>query len=142
MVDKVKPLGVEDSTSGTQLVPVPTEMNPLQDYAAVKGIAFESLDGFLHEKIGRVLIEKFPNLYQQASYLGNGEVSYIEYFNSPTFIVSNRVARVEITYDLNIDPTSEVLTVYGDDGTTIMRTITYTHGFSDGNYTSTSTIMT
>lgn len=139
MVDKVKPLGLEDSTSGTQLLPTPTEMNPLQDYVAAKGIAFENLNEFLHEKIGRVLTEKFPDLYQQVTYLGNGEVNYIEYFNSNTFITSNRIARVTVSYDLNINPTGETLVIFSTDGTTILRTVSYTHTFSGYNYTSTYT---
>src|SRR5437870_5902623 len=44
-VDKVKPLKMESpSTGGTQTDFLPTEANPAQDYAAVKGIAFENSD--------------------------------------------------------------------------------------------------
>lgn len=42
-MDRVKPLKIEDSTSGTQADPFPVETNPLQDYLATKGISFENL---------------------------------------------------------------------------------------------------
>ena len=44
MVDKVKPLKIEDSTSGTEFDMVPTETDPTEDYIASKGIAFENSD--------------------------------------------------------------------------------------------------
>jgi hypothetical protein len=45
MADKVKPLKIESpSTGGTQDDLGPTEMNPSQDYASVKGIAFEGAE--------------------------------------------------------------------------------------------------
>jgi hypothetical protein len=45
MADKVKPLKIEDpSTGGTQQDLGPTEMDPSQDYASVKGIAFEGAE--------------------------------------------------------------------------------------------------
>jgi len=43
-VDKVKPLKIEDSTSGTQNDGFPVETSPTQDYLAAKGIAFENSD--------------------------------------------------------------------------------------------------
>lgn len=48
MVDKVKPMGIENAaTGGTEDFDFPTEMNPAEDYAAVKGIAFENNDDIL-----------------------------------------------------------------------------------------------
>ncbi|NJO65522.1 MAG: hypothetical protein HC836_47735 [Richelia sp. RM2_1_2] len=43
-IDKIKPLGLEDSIDGTEVFPTPTELDPDSDYAAVKGIAFENSD--------------------------------------------------------------------------------------------------
>jgi hypothetical protein len=42
MADKVKPLKIEDTTSGSQNDGFPVETNPAQDYIATKGIAFEN----------------------------------------------------------------------------------------------------
>lgn len=47
MVDKVKPLKVEDATSGTESNPFPTETDPAEDYLAAKGVAFENVDTHL-----------------------------------------------------------------------------------------------
>lgn len=44
MVDKIKPLKIEDTTSGTEFDMVPTETNPSEDYVAAKGVAFENSD--------------------------------------------------------------------------------------------------
>jgi hypothetical protein len=53
MVDKVKPLKIENaSLGGTQNDPFPTETNPTQDYIAAKGFAIENLDTYLVDKSG------------------------------------------------------------------------------------------
>ena len=44
MVDKVKPLKIEDSTNGTQANMFPTETDTTADYLACKGISFENSD--------------------------------------------------------------------------------------------------
>ena len=52
MVDKVKPLKIEDSTSGTQINFAPKESNPFEDYLAAKGISLRNLDTFLIDDDG------------------------------------------------------------------------------------------
>lgn len=52
MVDKVKPLKIENSVDGTQDDFVQTETNPAEDYIAAKGIAFENSDEHLIYKDG------------------------------------------------------------------------------------------
>ncbi len=47
MVDKVKPLKIEDATSGTQVNPFPVETDPTEDHLATKGVAFENKDTHL-----------------------------------------------------------------------------------------------
>lgn len=44
MVDKVKPLKIEDTTNGSSLNFAPKEANPDEDFLAAKGIAFENSD--------------------------------------------------------------------------------------------------
>jgi hypothetical protein len=41
VVDKTRPLKLEDVGTGSSLDGFPTEMNPAQDYASVKGVALE-----------------------------------------------------------------------------------------------------
>lgn len=141
MADKVKPLKIENAaTGGTQTDPFPVETNPTQDYLAAKGIAFENLDTFLIEKLGRSLVEFFPNLYQNITYSGN-DPTVLEFFNSSTFINANRVARYDFTYTSN-NLTSEVLVIYDTNGTTILRTYTWTHTYTSNNLTSSGLVIT
>lgn len=44
MVDKIKPLKLEDTGSGSMLDNFPTETNPAEDYVAAKGVALENSD--------------------------------------------------------------------------------------------------
>lgn len=140
-VDKIKPLKIENpGTGGTQTDPFPTEVTPTQDYASIKGLAFEGLDTFLIDKIGRAIVELFPSLYQNTTYTGNNLTS-LEFFNSASFITANRVARYDFTYTSN-NLTTEVLRIYDTDGTTILRTYTWTHTYSGNNFQSSGLIIT
>jgi hypothetical protein len=48
MVDKVKPLGLENpSLGGTETIPFPAELDPTEDYVAAKGVSFENNDSRL-----------------------------------------------------------------------------------------------
>ncbi len=48
MADKVKPLKIESpATGGTEIDMFPTEVNPSEDYIALKGLAFENSDSYL-----------------------------------------------------------------------------------------------
>lgn len=62
MVDKVKPLKIENSTlGGTENDPFPTEVDPSEDYIAAKGISFEGLDTKLIYPTGDDLGWSDPN---------------------------------------------------------------------------------
>ena len=52
MVDKVKPLKLEDTTDGTEFDMTPTETNPTEDYLAAKGLAIENSDLILIDASG------------------------------------------------------------------------------------------
>lgn len=141
MADKIKPLKIENAaTGGTQNDGFPTETDPTQDYIATKGIAFENLDTFLIDKIGRTQVEKFPDLYQNVTY-SSGDASNIEFFNNASFITANRVARYDFTYSSG-NLTSEVLRIYDTDGSTVLRTYTWTHTYSSGDFVSSGVIIT
>lgn len=140
-VDKVKALKFENSASGgTQIDYLPTEVKPTEDYLATKGLAFENLDTFLIDKTGRVLVEKFPDLYQNVTYSGN-DPSVIEFFNSSSFINANRVARYDLTFSSN-NLTVEAMKVYDTDGTTVLKTYTWTHTYSGSDYQSSGLVIT
>jgi hypothetical protein len=140
-VDKVKPLGLENSAlGGTEDIPFPTEISPSEDYIATKGIAFENTDTFLIDKIGRSLVELHPDLYQNITYTGVNP-TVVEYFNNPSFITANRIARRDNTFTSN-NLTSEVLVIYDTNGTTILRTYTWTHTYTGSNLTSSVVVIT
>ena len=135
MVDKIKPLKLESSsTGGTENDWGPTEADPLEDYAGIKGIAFENDDNFRIEKFKRVILESFPLTTQKITYLANGDVNFVEYFNSATQINANRIAKITIGYTSE-DPTSETALVYDTDGVTTSRTITSTFTYTSGDVT-------
>lgn len=142
MVDKVKPLKIEHSSlGGTEDDPFPVEADPNEDYLAAKGIAFGNDDNFLIEKIGRVILEKLQDGSQKPTYLVNGDVDYIEFFNSSTQITANRIAKVTLGYTTN-NVTSETWVFYDTDGTTVLRTITLTHTYSSNDWTNTTEATT
>lgn len=52
MVDRVKPLKIEDTTNGSSLNFAPKEADPFQDYLAAKGLSLRNLDTFLIDDDG------------------------------------------------------------------------------------------
>ena len=81
-----------------------------------------------------------PTNSEKATYLGNGEVDFVEFFSNPSQVVANRVAKVTFTYDGNLNPTGEVLLLYDTDGTTVLKTVTFTHTFTGTDYTNTTQV--
>ena len=140
MVDKVKPLKIENpANGGTQTDPFPRESNPNEDFLAVKGIAFENLDTFLLEKLGRSIVEKFPTLYHKITY-SSGNVATVAFYNSNSFVNANRVAQYDMTYTGN-NLTSEALKIYDSDGISILRTYTWTHTYVGDDFDSTGLVI-
>jgi len=140
-VDKVKPLGLEETTDGSQTVPFPTEMNPNQDYAAVKGISFENLDTYRFEKLQGAILEAYPDGSVKVTYTSNNP-TLIEYFITASQITANRIASNTITYTSN-DPATEILRIYSTtDGTTVVRTITKTYTYTSHNLQSYTEVTT
>lgn len=78
---------------------------------------------------------------QKPSYLTNGELEYMEYFNGPTQVIGDRRYRVDITYDAGLNPVQEEWKMYDPlDGTTVLRTVTYTHSFTAADLTKTEMV--
>lgn len=142
MVDKVKPLKVENSASGgTEIDLSPTEADPSEDYLSAKGLAFEASDSFLLEKVGGIILDTIPDWSVKPTFSGD-DVTNIEYFSSATQITANRTARVDITYSGD-DPTTEAWKIYDTaDGTTVLRTLTVTHTWSGDDLTNSVLVTT
>lgn len=85
---------------------------------------------FLVERIGRSVGFISPDSTTKVDYLANGDINFIEWFNSSSQVVANRTARVDMTYDGNLNPTMEALKIYGNNGSTILKTFTWTYTFS------------
>jgi hypothetical protein len=130
-IDKVRPLKIESpSEGGTQTDYLPTEVNPSEDYISAKGIVFSDNSNFLIDKIGRTISQLEPYTTFSINYNTNGTPNYVEYFNSDTQITINRIYRTDITYNLNLTPSTETTKIYDTDGTTILRTYTYSFTYS------------
>lgn len=130
MVDRVRPLKLEDTGTGSQTNFGPTEMDPLQDYVSTKGVSFEGSDSYIAEKIGRILNLKIPDASQKLTYLVNGDLDFIEIFTTATQTTTNRIAKSTIAYDVNFNPLSETWLVYDTNGTSVLRTIGISYGYA------------
>lgn len=131
MTDLIRPLKLESpSLGGDETDFLPTEANPIEDYAALKGVAFNGDENFVIEHVGRTLAQKEPFTTFTISYLGNGEVDYIEYFNSSNKIQANRIYRIDMTYDGSLNPTTETVTIYENDGVSVAKTQTHIYSYS------------
>lgn len=130
-VDKIKPLGLEEAGSGTDMYPTPTELNPNEDYVSAKGVSFENSDNFLAEKIGGVLKYTVPDSSYKPAFLGNGEIDSVEIYEGATQTTEFRRVKITMAYDGSLNPVTETWDFYDpNDGTTILRTITVTHTWS------------
>lgn len=138
MVDKVRALKIERSTSGgTQNDKRPTETDPSEDYLATKGVAFENSDDYLAEKIGGVLKFKIPDSSEKAIYT-NDELTAYEIYETATQTTINRRVRGDFTYTGD-NLTQEVWKIYDvTDGTTTLRTITIDHTYTGNDLTNTT----
>lgn len=141
-VDKVKPLGLENAgLGGTESLPTPTELDPSEDYVSGKGFSFENTDTFLAEKLGDILGLTKPDFSLKPTYLGNGDIDFVEFYTGATQTTGFRRAKVTVAYDGSFNPTSETWLIYSpSDGTTILRTITLTHTWSGVNLTASTEV--
>lgn len=88
------------------------------------------------QQIGRTLGAITPNSTTKLTYLANGDLNFIEWFNSATQIVANRTARASYVYNLDLNPTTETLVIYDVDGATILRTFTWVFTYTGLELTS------
>lgn len=79
-----------------------------------------------------------PTVSQLPAYSGN-DLSTLTFYKNSTQTTPNRIGVVTLTYSGGV-PTSEVWQLYSDaDGTTLLKTVTFTHTWVD--YTLTNTTM-
>lgn len=145
-VDKVKPLKFEDASSGSEMDFLPTETDPTEDYISAKGLAFENTDTFLGEKIGGICQFKIPDgswaYVYHVSGPNNGSLDYAEYFEGLTQTVGFRRMRIDFVYTAG-DMTSEAWKIYDPaNGTTVLRTVTFTHTYTSSDLTKTEQVTT
>lgn len=134
----VKPIIIE--RDGVDLSE-PNEINPTSDMIQTLGVAFKGLATYSYQLIGGVITEIMPTYTEVVTYLANGDVNYIEFFNGTTQTTINRIARVDITYSGN-NPTQENWRIYAtSDGTTVLKTFTVTNSFSGNDLTSSQQVI-
>lgn len=78
--------------------------------------------------------------YQNLFYSSGIPVA-VEYFSSSSFITANRVARSDLTYTGDL-VTTEALKVYDTNGTTILKTYTWTYTYSGVDFQSSALVIT
>jgi hypothetical protein len=84
-----------------------------------------------------------PSVSEAPTYNLNGTVSFIEYFSSPTQVVANRIFRVDLTYDANLQPLTETWRAYSKaDGTTILKTVVESYTWAAGRLTNKTQVTT
>lgn len=110
-----------------------TEHLPLaEDMSIAKTTSDNTL---IHADMQSVLDNLYmPNLSQKPTFSGI-DLTNVEFFEGATQTEPNRRMRVDITYSSN-NPTSEVWKLYDTDGTTILKTVTFTNTWSGFDLTS------
>jgi hypothetical protein len=90
-------------------------------------------------------IDRFnePSVSESPDYNVNGTVNYIEYFSSPVQVVANRIFRVDLTYDGDLQPLTETWLAYSKtDGTTVLKTVAMSYTWSVGQLTNKTQVTT
>ena len=117
MAQKVKPLKIEDTTSGGDLDMIPHEADPTEDYLAAKGVAFENKDTTLIDTDGSDNIQftdpivgvKTVNQVQSTARVTSNDTT-------PNYLFSKIVAGDGITLAELNDAANETLEVRADAG--------------------------
>jgi hypothetical protein len=141
-IDKVKALKIEEAIDGTEVNPFPVESDPSEDYLSSKGLSFENTDDYIAEKLARLIGFTTPDGSEKYTYNINELISTVEFYITSSQITANRKAKVDITYNVSQMPTTEVWSLYDINGTTILRTITYTFTYTGDNITNVTEVTT
>jgi Collagen triple helix repeat (20 copies) len=80
---------------------------------------------------------------EKPTYNANGTINYVEFFSSSTQTTANRTAKITMSYDASLNPTSEVLQMYSFvDGETVLKTVTKTYTWVDDVLTNKTQVTT
>jgi hypothetical protein len=72
----------------------------------------------------------------------DGTLTSLTYYQTENQITANRIAEVQMTYDDDLNPVTEVTQIFDlNDGTTVVKTITKTYTFEDGVLTNASEVF-
>lgn len=75
----------------------------------------------------------WPTTSQAPIFALDGTLTSVTFYTGPIQIVANRMAKIELTYDIDLNPATETLTLYSlVNGTTILKTVTKTYTFTTG----------
>jgi hypothetical protein len=108
-------------------------------HSANEGDLYFRTDGSIWKMIETVWVETASDIFRDCSSkptfhtsgANEGELDFIEFYKGLTQTTPNRRKRVDMTYDGNLNPTSEIWKFYSpSDGTTILKTFTITHVWS------------
>ena len=67
----------------------------------------------------------------------------VTYYSSSTQTTANRIMKTDLTYNTDLNPTTEVTKIYKTtDGTTILKTVTLTYTWTSGVLTKIETVTT
>jgi hypothetical protein len=98
--------------------------------------------------VGADVQEVFDRLFEEAesqkpTFAGDGTITSVECYMSPTQITANRTAKVDLTYNASLEPLTEELKIYSlADGTTVLKTVTRTYTWSANVMTKMETVTT
>lgn len=126
-----------NSTDGTNFLRHPDDAGNVRINAdsTQNSIVGKTMQEFLNRWAGK-------NTSQKPTYNAGFDVIYVEYFTGPTQTTPNRIAKVDVTYNVSLDPTTEVWTFYKLDGlgTTVEKQVTFTHTFVGADLTKTEMV--
>jgi len=76
-------------------------------------------------------------------FAADGTMTSVTYYSSSTQTTANRIMKTDLTYNTDLNPTTEVTKIYKTtDGTTILKTVTLTYTWTSGVLTKIETVTT
>jgi hypothetical protein len=81
-----------------------------------------------------------PANSQKVTYLGGGDVDFVEIFNSASQVTANRRAKILLAYSGG-KVSTETISLFDTNGTSVLKTVTLTHSYSGDDYQSTTTVV-
>lgn len=106
------------------------QLDPLVDTASAKGLFFLGDPNYVAEKVGSLLGFRKPDFSAAYNFASNGQLNYVEFFITNSQITGNRRARADLSYTSSGLPLTETWRIYDQDGTAVLRTVTYTYAFT------------